>query len=133
MFCIYNRFVTLLYLNFKFSRMIRITGFSSWSAWNDCSKSCGGGTQEQTRVCERATCTADANGLDLTKVQACNVQECPTIGNWGAWSELAQCSATCGTGERQATRQCVGGSNCPGSNRKTKKCKLRNCPGKMKS
>ena len=49
--------------------------FSDWSAFSSCSKSCDGGEQSRTRVCEGGICSL-ANPEDLIETQSCNIQEC---------------------------------------------------------
>ena len=58
-------------------------GYSSWSAWNACTVSCGGGTRTRTRACNNPaprnggkTCSARGLGNDK-ETQACNKQGCP--------------------------------------------------------
>lgn len=50
---------------------------SNWSAWNQCNKICGGGTQTRTR----SVTTESANGgracPGVTESQSCNTQACP--------------------------------------------------------
>ncbi|XP_056307202.1 SCO-spondin-like [Danio aesculapii] len=54
-------------------------GWSDWSSWTDCSRSCGGGVKSRRRDCDRPIRTADGDqceGLD-TEVTLCNTQHCP--------------------------------------------------------
>ncbi|GFN89140.1 hypothetical protein PoB_001564600 [Plakobranchus ocellatus] len=37
----------------------------------------------------------------------------PAYGHWGEWSEMSECSATCGSGTRQATRVFIPGPKAP--------------------
>ena len=53
-------------------------GWTTWTDWSDCTKSCGGGEQEKTRTCTNpapagagAACDGDAK-----ETQACNTDEC---------------------------------------------------------
>jgi len=57
-------------------------GWTKWSLWTNCDKSCAGGTQERTRVC-----TSLKNGkqqCDGEKIQkrVCNMQDCPDWPNF---------------------------------------------------
>jgi len=55
-------------------------GFSAWSAWDTCTETCGGGTQERTRTCTNPTPAyggAACSG-STTESQACNTQSCLT-------------------------------------------------------
>ena len=52
------------------------------------------------------------------------------IPDWSAWSVWSQCSRSCGgSGIRTRSRQCMNGSNCPGSNRSTQTCNTGTCGG----
>merc|ERR1712126_288642 len=54
-------------------------------------------------------------------------------GGWSSWS-YGPCSQTCGGGTQTGTRSCNnprpsgGGSKCPGSDIKTRKCNTHTCP-----
>lgn len=116
-------------------------GFGDWSAWSQCTASCGGGQQYRTRICERINCEG------TTKMaRACNTQPCkgnsfrdligftgnftdekrltnknliqfspPSIesnlGDWSCWSEWSPCSVSCGVGKRTRNRHCLALSN----------------------
>jgi len=92
-----------------------------FGAWNDCTVTCGTGSQTKTR---NIIVPAQHGGEDCSNVVAiteCNKQACPvdcTVGDWDAWS---QCSITCGLpdqGERTRGRNSPieaahGGAECP--------------------
>ena len=55
-------------------------GWTDYSAWSDCTKTCGTGTQTRTRTCTNpapqhggADCTGDAE-----ETQNCNTHPCPS-------------------------------------------------------
>ena len=56
-------------------------------------------------------------------------------GGWGEWSAWSYCSATCGRGKMERSRQCDapepvgGGRPCVGLLTQQKDCSLRDCPG----
>jgi hypothetical protein len=58
-------------------------GWSDWSAWSACSKTCGGGVQYSRRTCSNPK--ADIGGEPCTgpdeKSQVCNQQECASKNN----------------------------------------------------
>ncbi|CAH1785586.1 unnamed protein product, partial [Owenia fusiformis] len=82
-------------------------GPGSWTAWEQCSTTCGVGEKIRTRECNNPApayggdeCIAD----DLTEQMSCKVQECPVNGGPGSWTAWEQCSTTCGVGEKIRTR-----------------------------
>ena len=104
--------------------------WGSWGPWGSCSSTCGGGTQNSTRVVDRPAQNGGANCTGkATKEQSCNTHRCPgmyrayiisdvqgsvcliqfqlsiivdcTWGNWGPWGS---CSTTCGGGTQNSTR-----------------------------
>ncbi|XP_061570036.1 SCO-spondin [Cololabis saira] len=76
-------------------------GWSQWSNWTDCTKSCGGGMRSRRRSCDSPAPEGEGNyceGLG-TKVLSCNTDHCP----------VAPCSQVPGT----AFSSC--GPSCPRS------------------
>ena len=51
----------------------------SWSEWNECTRTCGGGTQEKNRTCFGPYFGGLPCDGDEIKTQACNTQPCPGI------------------------------------------------------
>ncbi|XP_065181024.1 uncharacterized protein LOC135811715 [Sycon ciliatum] len=119
--------------------------WTSWAPWQ-CSATCGSGmAQLRTRSCSMpapmyggARCEGDS--LEV-RMMACNVPStCPPPppfnGNWGQWSSW-NCSAPCGLGVRQRTRECNnpqprnGGMDCYGDGverNTTESCIITACP-----
>ena len=117
-------------------------GFSEWTAFSECTKSCGHGTQYRTRNCsnpEPKHGGSDCSSLGPhIETQQCNIHHCPINGGYTQWSRFNRCSKTCGTGGIQKrSRDCsnpsprYGGSNCThlGNATEVQNCVLRRrCP-----
>ncbi|KAL3886753.1 hypothetical protein ACJMK2_026726 [Sinanodonta woodiana] len=50
--------------------------WTTWSSWNGCSASCGGGIQSRTRLCQKTQSVLDCVGA-MTQSQICNSFNCP--------------------------------------------------------
>ena len=83
---------------------------SAWSAWSDCSTTCGGGTQTQTRTITTPATNGGAECPPLINQQACNTQACPVNCVVSDWS-------TCSISGKQSrtiiTPAAYGGTTCP--------------------
>jgi hypothetical protein len=76
-----------------------------WSAWEPCTKDCGGG--QQTR--SRAVATPSANGgacpsFSSVETAPCMQQPCATDCSVAPWAEWEACPVTCGQGNRTRLR-----------------------------
>ena len=74
-----------------------------WSAWTQCSKTCGGGAtrRQRTQVQPRfggAACGASAQS------KTCNPAACPTACKVSSWNAYGSCSTSCGAGRKMRTR-----------------------------
>ncbi|XP_076099012.1 SCO-spondin-like isoform X4 [Mytilus galloprovincialis] len=111
-------------------------GWTEWTTWSGCSKSCGIGSQDRMRICNDPepkyggqNCTG--NNLDFKN---CDSIPCPIDGQWAGWSEWTDCSLTCGIGKTKRNRTCSdpkpqnGGSSCTGSDDEVKICNIISCP-----
>ena len=115
-------------------------GYSDWSNYSDCTKSCGNGSQVRTRNCSNPE--PKHGGRDClslgsdTEIQYCNTHHCPIDGGYTQWTEFSMCTMSCGNGTRQRTRNCsnpkpmYGGQNCShlGPNIEVKTCNTNLCP-----
>ncbi|XP_055958261.1 SCO-spondin [Patella vulgata] len=123
------------------------TSYGPWVNSGPCSKTCGGGSQQQvqTRTCTQpvpAYGGAQCNGSSSQQRHVeCNTDPCPVNGGWtsyGSWSNSGPCSKTCGGGSQQQirTRTCTqpapayGGAECTGSDSQQRPvdCNVHECP-----
>jgi len=80
---------------------------SDWSSWSSCDASCDAGYQVRTRA---VTVKPSGGGEEcpvLRETRPCNLGPCPrpaVVTPWSAWST---CSASCGGGVRDRTRQII--------------------------
>jgi hypothetical protein len=78
-----------------------------WSAWSDCTVTCGRGHQEQTRTVTQQDAHGGSTCPSLSQTQACAPDACPVdcvVGEFGSWTP---CSKSCGTGEQYHSRPVV--------------------------
>nr|CAJ65510.3 HyTSR1 protein [Hydra vulgaris] len=107
------------------------TGYSQWSDFSECSKSCGVGVRSRKRICENKK--YDCSGLS-EELQSCEVKPCPVNGGFSNWGDFDECSTTCGQGLKTRTRTCTnptpqnGGAGCFGSRQEIQSCIVRECP-----
>ncbi|XP_035380686.1 semaphorin-5B isoform X3 [Electrophorus electricus] len=95
--------------------------WSCWSAWSECSTSCGGGHYQRSRTCSNP---APAHSGDIctglhTEEALCNTHECE--GGWGVWSKWAECEE----GRQHRTRTCeINPAPCEGNATDQRVCSL---------
>ncbi|KAJ7360303.1 hypothetical protein OS493_016933 [Desmophyllum pertusum] len=117
-------------------------GYSQWTVFSECTKSCGTGTRFRKRTCDNPepnfgglNCSVSGEDSQTFK---CNMIPCPVDGGYGPWSSFGECSVTCGNGVQKRERSCdspapmFGGLSCDklelGSSDETKECKKDMCP-----
>jgi len=108
--------------------------WADWSNWTACTKSCGGGYSERSRV-ERIPAVAGGTACDgHDKMESvCSASPCPTDCQWSEWSEWTDCSLSCAGGTRsswrnQTTVATFGGLDCSGQSKQTEPCSTQACP-----
>jgi len=108
---------------------------SIWTAWTECTESCGeyGGEQHRERV---VTQSHNDNGNEcppLTQSQSCNEVPCPVDCELFEWSDWDDCDATCDGGHSRRFRTIMtntahGGLACNSTLLEEKECNPQECP-----
>ncbi|XP_048069099.1 SCO-spondin [Ursus arctos] len=112
-------------------------GWSAWSSWGPCDRSCGSGVRARFRSPSNppaASGGAPCEG-DRQELQACHV-ECGTEApGWTPWTPWSACSRSCltiggGPGWRSRSRLCPspGDTSCPGEATQEEPCSPPVCP-----
>merc|ERR1711962_1662289 len=103
--------------------------WTAWSAWSDCSKSCGPGKQKSPQTFEEAsermrtrtvTKEAENGGRPCDESKLKQQEACPEIGKcdeWKQWCEWTECTAKgrgckSATGMQERKRTCRNGKKC---------------------
>ncbi|XP_057300554.1 uncharacterized protein LOC130633709 isoform X2 [Hydractinia symbiolongicarpus] len=105
---------------------------TTWSPWSECSSSCRG-TRNRRRYCSIGGFSTFSN--NRYEVEDCNVDIiCPVHGQYTAWTQWSQCSATCGESMQTRNRTCTnptprfGGFDCIGASVESRRCGYKKCP-----
>uniref|UniRef100_A0A7M5XD32 SUEL-type lectin domain-containing protein n=1 Tax=Clytia hemisphaerica TaxID=252671 RepID=A0A7M5XD32_9CNID len=110
--------------------------YGNWTSFRSCTKSCGGGSQSRSRSCNNPAPKYGGKACvgSATDSRACNTQNCPIDGKWGAYGAYSKCSKDCGGGSQSRSRSCnnpapkYGGKACVGSATDSRACNTQNCP-----
>uniref|UniRef100_A0A1I7X4G4 Peptidase M12B domain-containing protein n=1 Tax=Heterorhabditis bacteriophora TaxID=37862 RepID=A0A1I7X4G4_HETBA len=95
--------------------------WAMWSAWSQCSVSCGAGVKRRTRYCRTGNCPGNYKESVI-----CNDRECENRNAaWGGWGYWSTCSETCGEGVRKRVRKCYGSGQCGGNEYEKQPCYLK--------
>uniref|UniRef100_A0A9J2PGQ4 Uncharacterized protein n=1 Tax=Ascaris lumbricoides TaxID=6252 RepID=A0A9J2PGQ4_ASCLU len=84
--------------------------WSEWTLWNQCSVTCGKGSQARYRRCVSSQNTLGYScGGNSMEVRQCDMGSCytGTVGLWGKWTEWSRCSTSCGPGIQTRNRYCT--------------------------
>ncbi|XP_078485768.1 uncharacterized protein LOC100177897 [Ciona intestinalis] len=106
----------------------------SWTDFNSCSVSCGGGTQSRSRsVAVFAFCGGNSCPGEPTDTRVCNTHCCPVNCQWSSWNSFNSCSVSCGGGNQTRSRSVAitafcGGNSCLGNNTDGRECNTQCCP-----
>ena len=110
-------------------------GWTRWSDWSACSKTCGQGIQSRSRSCTNPI--PQYGGLDCdgddSEVRDCFERHCPVHCEWLPFTNWSDCSKSCDEGIRRRTRDFKpaehGGDDCLGDATEIEICNPQACPG----
>ncbi|CAD5234271.1 unnamed protein product [Bursaphelenchus xylophilus] len=106
--------------------------WTDWTSWNQCSVSCGRGSQARYRRCQTPqttiafSCAGQTMDIRNCEELVCSVRPNNGIGNWANWGEWGTCSASCGPGTQTRQRFCTR-EPCDGSGTQRMACNLMEC------
>jgi len=103
-----------------------------WSKPSKCTKTCGGGTQFETRKLVPPVHGGKACPRLKKRKSACNTRSCPIDCRQARWSKWTKCTKTCKGGTQRRSRRTTripvnGGKKCGAGNQKRKCNSNRNC------
>lgn len=107
--------------------------YQEWTAWSECTVTCGGGTSTRTRECIGAEGGGQCPGAGEESLD-CNTDPCPIDGGFSDWTSWSDCTEACGTGTRNRSRDCDspapqhGGEDCDGDTSGEELCNTHQCP-----
>ncbi|XP_022912170.1 semaphorin 5c [Onthophagus taurus] len=117
-------------------------GWTSWSAWSECSATCGNAIKTKTRTCTNPSPAHGGRvcvGQDRSEILCTGIPPCPVAtppprdGGWSSWSSWTSCSSSCGRGFRRRMRECNeptpsnGGQDCSGTYVEYEECDMGPC------
>ncbi|KAK2563275.1 Mucin-like protein [Acropora cervicornis] len=120
-----------------FTQAITDGGYTEWSAWANCTKTCGEGVQVRYRSCSNPS--PGRYGKDCYRfgpnedTKPCFLTICPVDGKYSDWGPFSVCDKPCNGGKQVRTRQCnnpppvFGGRPCEGPDKEEKDCNTNPC------
>uniref|UniRef100_A0A7E4UU34 Peptidase M12B domain-containing protein n=1 Tax=Panagrellus redivivus TaxID=6233 RepID=A0A7E4UU34_PANRE len=105
--------------------------WTDWTSWNQCSVSCGRGSQARYRRCAtpQNTIAYSCNGQTMD-IRNCEELPCggaaPVGGSWATWGQWSTCSQSCGPGMQTRQRFCTK-EPCDGSGMQRMACNQQEC------
>ncbi|KAI1707981.1 thrombospondin type 1 domain-containing protein [Ditylenchus destructor] len=106
--------------------------WTDWTSWNQCSVSCGRGSQARYRRCTTPqstiafSCPGQTMDIRTCDELPCSNKPSSSVGLWASWGEWGTCSKTCGPGTQTRYRQCTK-EPCDGAGQQRLACNLREC------
>ncbi|XP_028401625.1 uncharacterized protein LOC114524674 [Dendronephthya gigantea] len=113
-----------------------IAGWTDWSWWKACSKSCDSGKRSRYRKCNNPPPSPGGRNCtgNYSQNEECNTHHCPVNGGFTNWTSWTNCTKICGNGTRTRNRSCTnptpkyGGLDCVGLNFTNESCNEYPCP-----
>lgn len=112
-------------------------GYTEWSKWSECSKSCGEGLRGRSRKCtapKPGMIGRDCQGSPYMTEKCSVLTHCPVDGGFTEWGSYGECDKTCGGGTKVRIRRCTnpapeyGGKPCEGNGFEKMDCNVNPCP-----
>ncbi|XP_052081470.1 SCO-spondin-like [Mytilus californianus] len=111
-------------------------GWTEWSVWSDCPKTCTDEDLIRTRSCTNPS--PENNGTvcqgNTSETISCYTAKCPVNGGWTTWTSWTSCPETCNGETLNRTRSCSNpasennGTECQGNDIEFMSCQTAQCP-----
>ncbi|XP_032239031.2 coadhesin-like [Nematostella vectensis] len=126
----------LVALSYVYKELSVEGGYSEWSNWSACTRSCGQGLRGRIRRCDKpipGVMGKPCAGRNVN-TEKCELKPCPQDGGFTEWGLFGDCDKSCGGGARTRKRECTnpapayGGKRCDGPHTDTMSCNSKPCP-----
>ncbi|XP_038666358.1 SCO-spondin [Scyliorhinus canicula] len=115
-----------------------VHGWTMWSPWSRCSRTCFYDVDEVSirrrfRHCPSSDGTNSSCQGESIQEEQCLIHPCAVSGGWSSWSHWSQCSSLCNSGVQNRNRTCSdplsghGQSECEGPHIQTRDCNTQPC------